>query len=462
MQDIKTRSRHLKYSKTRSGASVAHPRVMRNADLSWRDTASNSDYDNYDTSNKINTKKEDVYDYYRAPQKRNINDEESSGHENKSGRKKSVFVFVLIVLIVIFLLATFIFNSAQVFITPKTLNFNFIESNSLHNIINSSTLKNFEVITIERSMERELARSGKKKVTSKAEGSITIYNNHSSNPQKLIKNTRFETVEGKIFRISESVTVPGKTDTAPGQIDIKVVADSVGEDYNIGPTKFSIPGFKGGDRYFTFYGESKTSMRGGANSEKLVVSSDDVDRAISDMSVELKDKIRSEAKAVNKEKFTPIISDIIFNFSDNLNEFESGSAQKFKLTAKAEVLFFDNSNFGNVMLLQNSPEYKNEQAEISNLNDLNISISEKDFPKSFLNATSVRISILGKPRLILKTDFEKLKQELAGRELNQDIFADVLTKYKTISEATVKISPIWVNDFPKNKNKIEIIESENN
>ena len=43
----------------------------------------------------------------------------------------------------------------------------------------------------------------------KASGQIIVYNAYNDNNQKLIKNTRFETPDGKIYRIQASIIVPG-------------------------------------------------------------------------------------------------------------------------------------------------------------------------------------------------------------------------------------------------------------
>src|SRR3990167_8540813 len=64
----------------------------------------------------------------------------------------------------------------------------------------------------------------------------------------LTKNTRFE-ANGLIFRIQESATVPGYTVAADGTVTAgtvaaKVFADTPGEEGNIAPAQFTVPGLK--------------------------------------------------------------------------------------------------------------------------------------------------------------------------------------------------------------------------
>ena len=90
----------------------------------------------------------------------------------------------------------------------------------------------------------------------------------SSDPQRLITRTRFQSPEGLIYRIAESAVVPGKTtkngvDT-PGSIEVTVFADEAGDKYNIKKTDFTIPGFKSdASRFKNIYARSSTDMTGG-------------------------------------------------------------------------------------------------------------------------------------------------------------------------------------------------------
>jgi hypothetical protein len=101
----------------------------------------------------------------------------------------------------------------------------------------------FEIVRITRDDGRVVAASEETDVQKKASGRIVIYNNHNSSPQRLVKNTRFETPEGLIYRINESVTVPGAKieggEKVPGSVEAEVMADIPGQKYNIGLTDFT-------------------------------------------------------------------------------------------------------------------------------------------------------------------------------------------------------------------------------
>lgn len=94
-------------------------------------------------------------------------------------------------------------------------------------------------------------------IPAKAFGKVTAYND-GSNPQVLVKNTRFVTPDGKIFRLSKIATIP-----AGGSIEVVIFADETGSVYNIPPTTFKMPAFVGSERYGYLYGRSFVSMEGG-------------------------------------------------------------------------------------------------------------------------------------------------------------------------------------------------------
>ena len=70
--------------------------------------------------------------------------------------------------------------------------------------------------------------TGKEEVSLKASGRIVIYNNYNTAKQRLVRNTRFETPPGFIYRINKSIDVPGQTTeagrTIPGSIEVTIHA----------------------------------------------------------------------------------------------------------------------------------------------------------------------------------------------------------------------------------------------
>jgi hypothetical protein len=134
--------------------------------------------------------------------------------------------------------------------------------------------------------------------TRRATGVVTIYNTHSEEEQPLVATTRLLTDDGKLYRLVESVVVPGKRtengESIPGMVTANVKADEAGDAYNIGPSRFTIPGFAGSPKHDAFYAESEEAFLGGGSggSETSSVSQSDIAKA----------RESAEAKAIEQAK----------------------------------------------------------------------------------------------------------------------------------------------------------------
>ena len=66
---------------------------------------------------------------------------------------------------------------------------------------------------------------------------------------------------------------------AKGYIDIQVKADRPGEEYNIEPATFSLPGLAGLPQYYSVYGKSSSAMTWGFKGEAPQIKQEDPDEA---------------------------------------------------------------------------------------------------------------------------------------------------------------------------------------
>ena len=138
-----------------------------------------------------------------------------------------------------------------------------------------------EVFRDSKNLTQLFPASGKSEVAQKATGRITIYNAFNSSPQTLVATTRFETPDGKIFRLDKQVIVPGAAvkdgKIIPASTEADVTADKAGEEYNVAPVaRLTVPGFKGTPRYEGFSGELKSGTKNGFVGEKAVPTESDI------------------------------------------------------------------------------------------------------------------------------------------------------------------------------------------
>ena len=134
----------------------------------------------------------------------------------------------------------------------------------------------------------------------RSRGMVVIANTFGESAQTLVATTRLETPDGKIFRLTKGVSVPGvKTEggkRVPGTVSAEVVADQPGEAFNIAPSSFRFPGLQGSSKYDTITATSQEVFTGGGsgNASSASVSPDDVSRAKEEAEKKMASLLRAE------------------------------------------------------------------------------------------------------------------------------------------------------------------------
>lgn len=386
--------------------------------------------------------KKEVGDIRPKRTKADNNDVVENPIKRKRGWRKSLIV--LAVLLVIFLALSF-FSSAQVNIYPKVATATVDTSIPLFDT-NTQTGLPYEITEITDSRSKTLSATGEEEVIQKAKGTIVIFNSYSDKDQKLISNTRFETSEGLIFRINESITVPGKSGDKPGSIEVQVVADEAGDEYNIGLADFTIPGFKGLPQFDGFYARSKTPMSGGFSGIKKVISEEDRAVAEKELIAEV------EAALVNKAK-TQFggISTIVYNEDDIVLEtMESsgeGNSVNLIVSGKLEATLLNKGAVSTSLAQQALVNYQaGDPITVENLDALEVSLDTEENLATFSGVANFKWI----------TNISELKNDLAGK--SRAGMNALMTKYPSIQKADAVLKPVWKRSFPRNTEKIEIVE----
>jgi hypothetical protein len=196
------------------------------------------------------------------------------------------------------------------------------------------------------------ATGEKSSATKKARGTITIYNDFSEASQILVATTRFLSEDGKLFRLIKNVTVPGVSiengNRTPGKIRAEVVADSAGEEFNIEPTSFTIPGFEGSPKYDKFSARSEEKMKGGGGGESELssVSEADIEKAKEESLQEIKKQLSQKIKESVGEGNVFLEEAIEYEVLDSASFPEAGAIAdnfEYQLKARAKYLTFDSS-----------------------------------------------------------------------------------------------------------------------
>ncbi len=397
--------------------------------------------------------------------------ERGGGTPESSGKKKLFWITIAIMagialVSVLGFLLTPVLSSAKVFVTLRSDD---VETGyeMEAKLDPPSGELGFQVISVNQiEKTKEIPATEEVELIKKAEGPIVIYNAYGSQNQRLIKNTRFESPDGRIYRLTQSVVVPGALvkngEMTPGSIEAIVTADSPGEQYNIENTDFSIPGFKGDPRYGKFYGRSKpgTPIAGGFAGKKKVAGEKEIESARNELKELIQEELVKSASAQKPANYVMYTDGMFFAFEDG------GVAAKENLILKDTVYVSQKGSVKIIIMGKDELMRAIAKVALSDWDGSGVSIPEiekLDFKlknKDKINpeeAVSLSFNVSGMVKIIRQIDQELLKTKILGAKKTS--FQAVLGEFKNIKKAEAVIKPFWSGKFPENREKIKIFEN---
>jgi len=396
----------------------------------------------------------------------NLNRPPRNNEFNPRSRNKSYkgwFIGLgVIILIFVFVSLTPVLSKAQVEVTPRSQS---VEISGLFTAVLENSEDEgdlvYQTTSIEMTGEMDVSATGEEEVTRKAAGTIKISNTYSAEPETFIANTRFQSKEGLIYRVSNSITIPGYKKNGDqivaGTLEVTVFADEAGEKYNTNSANFTIPGLSGDPRFEKINAQTVTPISGGFIGVAKVAKEGDVTSARNSIRNDLEDKILEKAITDVPEDFLVLqeTASIVF---ESLPE-ESGSSDSVKVKEKAivTVALFKKSDLASFIAKQSMGDYEGESVRISNLEDLQIAVeSGNSETENTPQLGSFDFSISGSPNIVWVVDFDAFRSDLLG--VSRDEALEVLSDYPSVKSVDIKISPFWRRSIPDQRDKVSLEE----
>ncbi|HRY82843.1 MAG TPA: hypothetical protein P5232_04050 [Candidatus Moranbacteria bacterium] len=320
-----------------------------------------------------------------------------------------------------------------------------------------------KVVSAENSITEKFDASGNKSVSNqKARGKITIYNEYSTSPQPLVATTRFLSSGGKLFRLINGVTIPGMeksgSETKPGTVEAQVIADESGENFNIGPDKFTIPGFEGSgnEKYAKFYAKSEEAMSGGGSGNQTAnfITDSDIASAKTKALAKFKEEIKNKLKeAAGGEA---IILDDAVSGDEPIYKLSNSSgdmADSFQITiqsrSKAMVVLEKDLKD---MVARMISKAGNGKANIeSNTIKFDFGKTNADF-----TAGTIDIKFHATGEIAPNLNLDAIKKEILGK--NNDELTAYLSTFSDIKNANVEYWPSFINSqIPSIESRVEVV-----
>lgn len=390
--------------------------------------------------------------------------EEFDPIEIKDGRKGRMRGSLLIVgvIVIVGLIAfgiTSLLRGADVTVYPKFKDVNVQATFTAERNPEVGEL-GYELLVLEEEGERVVGATGQEEVSERATGRITVYNEFSTNPQRLIKNTRFESPEGLIYRIPESVMVPGFTRDAednivPGTIQVEVFSDGTGEQYNIPPARFTIPGLEGSDQFDAMYAISEMEFMGGFEGMQFIIDEEELATTKQELHLELRDKLLARLPSERPAGLVLFDGAVTFLF-DSLPSVQRGEDNALiKERGRLVVPLFNAENFSNYIAANTIVGYEGEDVRLENPEQIAFRYPQAT-STDITMSDIIGFNLAGNTRVIWIFDQEQLQNDLVG--VAKTALPAVLGKYPAIERAEAVVRPFWRQAFPDSTDQIEVIE----
>lgn len=286
---------------------------------------------------------------------------------------------------------------------------------------------------------------------------ITVYNSiNPPRPISLKEGTRFvSSKDGKIYKAKNKISLPGATlingKVIPSATEVQVVAQQQGEEYNIAPAKFSVPGLVGTASYYNVWGESKEKIEGGSQKEVEEITQQDMDAAQDSII----DSLKADLITALKEQ---VPSGFYLNQEAiNFNEPEVSCSQEVGarvagfscyLKFKAQAMIFREADLQ--LMAKNFVESKLSPTKKLQEQSLVTSIKSKG---GITENGALTLDLKVEANLYNAIDIQELMGELAGKS-RDEISILLKNDYPQIEKIDVKTWPFWIQKTPKNLNKI--------
>lgn len=339
------------------------------------------------------------------------------------------------------------FTDAKVKITPNSVSSTI--STTLTATPGAGDLP-YEVITIEKTVGSSVPAESTETVNDPAQGKITIYNAQAT-PQTLIKNTRFQTPAGLIFRIHDSISIPGGSVSAPGSKEVTVYADAGGDSFNIEATTFTIPGLKGGKTYDLVTAKSNGSMTGGFSGTRAGVTQ----------------ATRDAQNAKNKEALSKVLSE----------EFATKIPEGYVLISGSTFTTYesvtDTAGKDNTVTVNQKGIMQGvvfPQASLAKALARAVATTNAELPVSILDSSALKLtstsgiapipgepfifSLSGMASIVWDVDANRIAGATAGQ--TKESARSILLGLPEVNEFELIVRPFWKKEFPADPAKITV------
>lgn len=328
-------------------------------------------------------------------------------------------------------------------------------------------------VQTEKTATQPFASTGRKYELTNASGKVTLFN-ETSEPKFLLAS-RLQTDEGVIVRMQDEATIPPRTETGPGRIAVRVVADEfdaegnpIGQRGNVlAGTDLFFPGLRAETRELYYARTNLGPLVGGSTLTKYFVQEEDSELArpllSSSLRIQaidsLKNELANRSKRENKNyvliEQASVLRSEMTHFS--YDETQTGQPlQTFNVegSLKLSGIVFDQDRIIKIMA-DKLKQSQDDRKKIINIDKGSVEYRILDTEKfEEDNWVKLSVTITGVETLDFEADNQfaqewqqSIKKEILG--LSVESARGILLNHPEIEEIVkLEIRPFWLQQLP--------------
>lgn len=301
--------------------------------------------------------------------------------------------------------------------------------------------------------------------SSKAAGSITLYNSYAAEGQRLLAGTRLANEYGFVYRLPSSVFIPGYkrsgSSIIPGTLRAQIVADASGAQYNMkrsdGTGELRIVAYKGGPRYETIFAKLYSDISGGYEGTKKTVDPKILASTTADLQAALKKALLNQAMASVPSGYVTYDTAYSTSFAAPL---VGGSTPKTAVVTVSgtlyNVLFKKSDLVAKLAGPQNIERFGKGSFSTPGIESLRFLITNPDtFKPAKMSTLIARLN--GTMSIKGTIPVKELKDKLAGKTLSET--REVFASYSSVidvGKSSGELFPSWASRVPNDEDRISI------
>ncbi len=388
--------------------------------------------------------------------KRQENNTTMIGHTSSKSRFGIWFIAFISIGFCLFAFS-FLFGKAEIRVNPKIKDVVLDENITANKTLDNDRLS-FNVVVIAGEESKTILATEQKEIQQKATGTVIIFNTYSTSPQPLNIDSRLEGSNGKIYKTSTKVIIPGENKNGvPGQAEVKIYAAEAGDEYNSDPLDFKILGFKGTSKYTKFYGRSKTGTKiaSGFVGKAPVIKEADKVTTINNLKNSLQEKLFKKAQA-DSNGLILFKKAVVFNADETnlISTYNTDNSMTLTLKGTLSGILLDERKLTKKIATNVLEKYDNSDVFIPNIQELNFTLTNKD-SVSLADAKNVNFNLSGSAQIVWRLDVAKFTVDFLSKAKGD--FNKILANYPNIDSANLILTPMWRFSFPDKSKDIKII-----